>query len=151
MHDVHQCTSDTGVVHEVHGGGARRAPEPGKNLERTGKEDEEGDGGVVQSGSGWLVTSSWTPPADAIARARMAGVPQTLIDDPEILADFRLKYSEAPQRDPAFSKRWVSWLVNEHRSPGQAPRSGSAATGRSSPIDQRRAAMHQAIRELTQE
>lgn len=127
VQETHRCASFTEPVQEVHRTGAGGAPEPGKNLEGN-REDEET---VVRVGAGWVVTDQWQPPEAALIRARSAGVPQTLIDDPGILADFCLKYSEAPQRDPAFAKRWVSWVINEHRNPRAAtPADATAAAMR---------------------
>lgn len=118
VNEVHQCTTFTPPVNEVHHTPEPRSPDPEENLERN-REDE--DGGVVRVGAGWVVTFDWKPRHADVCRARAAGIPQTLIDDPGVLEDFRLKYSEAPQRDQAFGQRWVRWLVNEHRNPTPRP------------------------------
>lgn len=128
-----ECQSVTTLVTECHLTSDTVSPKPGRNREENREEDEETpdcvgrrvgvDGGdlVLQTASGWIVTPTWRPPAEAVARAKMAGVPQDVIDDPGHLADFRLKYGEAPQRDPAFGKRWVSWMLNAHRNPDRHP------------------------------
>lgn len=81
--------------------------------------------GVERVGGGWVVTNDWSPDEETRAAARIAGARQAVIDDPDTLQLFRLKYREAPQRDAAFSKRFVHWCVNETRNP---PRSVSRGT-----------------------
>jgi hypothetical protein len=70
---------------------------------------------VVRLGDGWVVTQSWEPSKEALDAARMAGVPASLIADETHLTNFRLKYSEAPQRDKAFNAKFTKWLINESR------------------------------------
>ncbi len=88
-----------------------------QEVNQEGEEDARARDPVVRVGEGWLITEAWKPSDAAIAQARMAGVRQSMIDDPLITSEFRLKYSEAPQRDQAFDKRWVRWLINETRNP----------------------------------
>lgn len=75
------------------------------------------EGAVVRVGDGWVVTQDWQPSREALDAARISGVPKSVIEDQNHLIAFRLKYSEAPQRDRSFNAKFTRWLVNEARNP----------------------------------
>lgn len=73
--------------------------------------------------NGWLIHQDWQPSSELVSQIRMRnpGISEDFIRDQ--LPDFILKYTEAPQREPAWSSKFSKWVPNawrDHLDPSKA-------------------------------